>query len=154
MVEGLDDVWVRIAQCCAPVPGDDIVGFVTVGRGVSAHRSDCVNVANLPRNRMIEVSWAPDRSGTFAVWIQVEALDRSGLLRDVTATITELGGNILASSSATSRDRVAMLRYEVELADPSQVAKLVAILGGVDGVYDAFRIMPHSSGRSTARSSG
>jgi len=143
IVEGLDDVWVRIAQCCAPVPGDDIVGFVTVGRGVSAHRSDCVNVANLPRNRMIEVSWAPDRAVTFAVWIQVEALDRSGLLRDVTATITDLGGNILASSSATRRDRVAVLRYEVELADTSQVAKMVSLLGSVDGVFDAFRIMPH-----------
>ena len=143
VVEGLDDVWVRIAQCCAPVPGDDIVGFVTVGRGVSAHRSDCVNVTSLPQNRMIEVNWAPDRAGTFAVWLQVEALDRAGLLRDASAAVSETGANILASSTATGRDRVAVLRYEVELADPSQVPKLVAALSAVDGVYDAFRIMPH-----------
>lgn len=147
IVEGLDDVWVRIAQCCGPVPGDDIIGFVTVGRGVSVHRSDCTNVDTLSaqRDRMIDVSWSPERVGRFAVWIQVECLDRSGLLRDVSATVTELGGNIVASSSATSRDRVAVLRYEVELSDASQVDKLVGQLRAVDGVYEAFRIMPQGS---------
>lgn len=146
IVEGLDDVWVRIAQCCGPVPGDDIIGFVTVGRGVSVHRSDCTNVDTLSaqRDRMIDVAWSPERVGRFAVWIQVECLDRSGLLRDVSASVTDVGGNIVASSSATSRDRVAVLRYEVELSDASQVDKLVAQLRAVDGVYEAFRIMPQS----------
>ncbi len=145
IVEGLDDVWVRVAKCCAPVPGDAIVGFVTVGRGVSVHRADCTNLASLTTqlDRMIDVSWSPDRVGSFAVWMQVEALDRPGLLRDVTAQITDVGGNIVASSSATGRDRVAILRYEVELADPTQLAKVQVALRSVDGVYDAFRIVPH-----------
>ena len=144
IVEGLDDVWVRIARCCAPVPGDDILGFVTVGRGVSVHRSDCTNVEAMGdrRERMIEVAWAPERVGVFAVWVQVEGLDRSGLLRDVTSSISDMGGNITASSSATGRDRVAVLRYEVELSDPAQVERLVAELRGVDGVYDAYRLLP------------
>ncbi|MDF1597790.1 MAG: bifunctional (p)ppGpp synthetase/guanosine-3',5'-bis(diphosphate) 3'-pyrophosphohydrolase [Acidimicrobiia bacterium] len=149
IVEGLDDVWVRVARCCAPVPGDDIVGFVTVGRGVSVHRSDCTNIVAMGerRERMIEVAWAPERVGTFAVWVQVEALDRSGLLRDVTTAVSDLGGNITASSSATGRDRVAVLRYEVELSDPAQVERLVEDLRGVEGVYDAYRLVPGGSDR-------
>ena len=148
IVEGLDDVLVRVAQCCAPVPGDEIVGFVTVGRGVSVHRADCTNLAVLSeqRDRMIDVSWSPDRSGSFAVWMQVEALDRSGLLRDVTSVITDAGGNIVASSSATGRDRVAVLRYEVEMSDPSLVSRIQTNLRSVDGVYDAFRIVPGGDG--------
>jgi GTP pyrophosphokinase len=144
VVEGLDDVWVRIARCCSPVPGDDIVGFVTVGRGVSVHRSDCTNVAALVdrKERMIEVLWAPERVGRFAVWLQVEALDRPKLLRDATAVISEAGGNILASSSNTGKDRVAILRYEVELSDPGQVEGIVADLQEVEGVFDAYRLLP------------
>ncbi len=148
IVEGLDDVWVRIARCCTPVPGDDIIGFVTVGRGVSVHRSDCTNVEAMGdrRERMIEVIWSPERSGVFAVWIQVEALDRSGLLRDVTSAVSDLGGNITASSSGTGRDRVAILRYEVELSEPAQVERLVAELRTVEGVYEAYRLVPGGSG--------
>jgi GTP pyrophosphokinase len=147
IVEGLDDVWVRIARCCAPVPGDDIVGFVTVGRGVSVHRSDCTNVEAMGdrTERMIEVAWAPDRVGRFSVWIQVEALDRPKLLRDVTSLISDVGGNILASSSSVGRDLVAMLRYEIELGDPGQVETMVASLRAVDSVFDAYRLVPRST---------
>lgn len=144
IVEGLTDLMIRIARCCAPVPGDEIVGFVTVGRGVSVHRADCTNIAALDSDhaeRMLEVAWTPDRVGSFTVWVQVEALDRTKLLRDVTAAISEIGGNITASSSITGRDRVAILRYEVELSDPGQVGNLVADLRGVDGVFAAFRLM-------------
>jgi GTP pyrophosphokinase len=144
IVEGLDDMLVRIARCCAPVPGDAIQGFVTVGRGVSVHRADCTNVAALSAGsgeRMVEVSWAPERVGSFTIWVQVEALDRTKLLRDVTSVISDLGGNITASSSVTGRDRVAVLRYEVELSDPGMVAKLIADLRGVDGVFAAFRLV-------------
>ena len=95
---------------------------------------------------MIDVAWAPERVGSFAVWIQVEALDRPGLLRDVSAQITDSGGNIVASSSATGRDRVAVLRYEIELSDAGQVGRVQAALRGVDGVYDAFRIVPQGDG--------
>ena len=147
IVEGLDDVWVRIARCCSPVPGDDIVGFVTVGRGVSVHRSDCTNIEAMGdrTERMIEVAWAPERVGRFSVWVQVEALDRPKLLRDVTSLISDVGGNILASSSSVGRDRVAMLRYEIELGDPGQVDTLVASLRAVDSVFDAYRLVPRAN---------
>jgi len=147
IVEGLDDVWVRVARCCDPVPGDDIVGFVTVGRGVSVHRADCGNVAALGERaeRMIEVVWAPERVSSFTVWFQVEALDRPRLLRDVTSVISDAGGNIVASTTQTDSDRVAVLRYEVELSDPSQVDQVAAEMRSVKGVYDAFRLTPGGS---------
>ena len=147
VVEGLDDVWVRMARCCNPVPGDDIAGFVTVGRGVSVHRADCGNVLALGDRveRMIEVSWAPDRVGSFSVWFQVEALDRPNLLRDVTSAISDAGGNITASSTATDADRVATLRYEVELSDPGQVDRVLADMRSVDSVYEAFRLVPRGN---------
>jgi guanosine-3',5'-bis(diphosphate) 3'-pyrophosphohydrolase len=142
IVEGLEDVWVRVARCCAPVPGDDIVGFVTVGRGVSVHRSDCTNIHALGEERMIDVAWAPGSVGRFSVWIQIEALDRPRMLRDVTEWISEVGGDIRASSSTTSSDRTAVLRYEVELSDPGQLDRLVVGLRGIEGVYDAYRLVP------------
>jgi guanosine-3',5'-bis(diphosphate) 3'-pyrophosphohydrolase len=144
IVEGLDDMMVRIARCCAPVPGDAIVGFVTVGRGVSVHRADCTNLGAMTeggRDRMVEVAWPADRIGRFTVWVQVEALDRTKLLRDTTEVISDLGGNITASSSITGRDRVAILRYEVELADPEQLSRLLSGLRAVEGVFGAFRLM-------------
>ena len=142
VVEGQDDMLVQLARCCSPVPGDQIVGYVTVGRGVSVHRSDCTNVASLTgrRERTVEVSWPTDIAGAFVVWIQVEALDRARLLRDVTSVVSDTGGNITASSTATGEDRVAVLKYEVELSDPSQLPRLLTDIRGVDGVYTAFRL--------------
>jgi GTP pyrophosphokinase len=137
----MEDMLIHIARCCAPVPGDPIVGFITVGRGVSVHRADCTNIADLNDSRLVEVSWPPDRVGAFAVWIQVEALDRTRLLRDVTGAISDLGGNIIASSSVTGRDRVAILRYEVELSDPGALPRLLADLKGVDGVFASYRLV-------------
>ena len=141
-VEGNDDMLVSLAQCCSPVPGDAIVGYVTVGRGVSVHRADCTNVASLTerRERTVEVSWPTDISGAFVVWIQVEALDRARLLRDVTAVVSDTGGNITASSTNTNEDRVAILKYEVELSDPSQLPRLLTDIRAVDGVFTAFRL--------------
>ncbi len=142
VVEGQDDMLVHLARCCSPVPGDEIVGYVTVGRGVSVHRADCTNVSSLSekRERAVEVSWPATGTGAFVVWIQIEALDRTRLLRDVTAMISDTGGNITASSTHTGDDRIAILRYEVELSDPSQLGKLLADLRGVDGVFTAFRL--------------
>jgi len=142
VVEGQDDMLVQLAQCCSPVPGDQIVGYVTVGRGVSVHRADCTNVASLTarRERTVDVSWPTDISGAFVVWIQVEALDRARLLRDVTAVVSDTGGNITASSTNTNEDRVAVLKYEVELSDPSQLTRLLTDIRGVDGVFTAFRL--------------
>ncbi len=146
IVEGMDDLLVRIARCCAPVPGDDIVGFVTVGRGVSVHRSDCANVGALEdrSERMIDVAWAPDQSGSFFVWIQVEALDRPRLLGDVTTALSDLGANIYASSSATGRDRIAILRYEIELSDAGLLERTIAELRKVDAVFDVYRLVPQA----------
>ena len=142
VVEGLADMWVRLARCCAPVPGDDIVGFVTVGRGVSVHRADCTNIAALGERaeRMIEVAWAPSEVGSFRVWLQVEALDRPKLLKDVTSSLSDLGVNIHASSSAIGRDRVAVLRFEVEVSDTDRMDRALAEVRAVDGVFNAYRL--------------
>jgi GTP pyrophosphokinase len=146
IVEGMDDLLVRIARCCAPVPGDNIIGFVTVGRGVSVHRADCANIGALEERseRLIEVAWASEQTGSFYVWLQVEALDRPRLLRDVTSVLSDLGANIHASSSGTGADRIAILRYEVELSDPQLMSRAIAELRGVDGVFDAYRLVPQS----------
>ena len=143
VVEGLEDMLVRMAKCCGPVPGDDIVGFVTVGRGVSVHRADCGNIGSLTdrSERMVEVAWAAEQTSTFFVWIQVEALDRPRLLKDVTTVLSDYGANIHASSSVTGRDRIALLRYEVELSDRDALDTLLNGLRGVDAVYDAYRLV-------------
>jgi GTP diphosphokinase / guanosine-3',5'-bis(diphosphate) 3'-diphosphatase len=107
------------------------------------HESDAL--ADDKRERMVDVAWSADRIGTFTVWVQVEALDRTKLLRDVTEVISDLGGNITASSSITGRDRVAILRYEVELSDPGAMDKLINDLRGVDGVFAAFRLVSEPS---------
>ena len=141
-VEGQDDMLVHLARCCSPVPGDPIVGYVTVGRGVSVHRADCTNVASLVkrRERTVDVSWPAEGAGEFVVWIQVEGLDRTRLLKDVTTVVSDTGGNITASSTLVGDDRVAILRYDVELSDPSQLSALLSDLRGVDGVFTAFRL--------------
>jgi GTP pyrophosphokinase len=138
----MDDMLVRLARCCEPLPGDPIEGFVTIGRGVSVHRLDCTNIDTLrdQHERIVDVSWAGDQIAGYAVWIQVEALDRTLLLRDVTAAISDTEGNISASSTVTGRDRVAVLRYEVELSDPTQLPRMLADIRGVDGVYAVKRI--------------
>ena len=143
IVEGFEDMLVRMAKCCGPVPGDDIIGFVTIGRGVSVHRADCGNIGSLTERaeRMVDVDWAAEQTGTFFVWIQVEALDRSRLLRDVTAALSDYGANIHASSSVTGRDRIALLRYEIELSDREALEGLLQGMRDVDGVYEAYRLI-------------
>src|SRR5437763_2892038 len=120
-VEGLQDLMVRLARCCAPVPGDEIIGFVTIGRGVSVHRADCANAVVLSTtqgDRLIEVEWDPTHEGAYFATIAVEALDRSRLLRDIITVLSDAHVNILASTSHTGTDRIAMLRFDFELADP------------------------------------
>jgi guanosine-3',5'-bis(diphosphate) 3'-pyrophosphohydrolase len=143
VVEGLEDMLVRMAKCCGPVPGDDIIGFVTLGRGVSVHRADCSNIGGLSdkAERIVDVAWAEGHSEAYYVWIQVEALDRAKLLRDVTASLSDFGANIHASSSVTGRDRIALLRYEIELSDREALEYVLVNLQTIDGVYDAYRLV-------------
>ncbi len=145
-VEGLDDVMIRLSRCCTPVPGDEIMGFVTRGRGVSVHRADCANAASLSsrqHDRLIEVEWDQDRSAdTFVVSVEVKALDRSRLLRDVSATLADHHVNILACATQTGADRISRMRFDFELADPSHLDSLVTTLRRIDSVYDAYRVLP------------
>jgi GTP pyrophosphokinase len=143
-VEGLDDVMVRLSRCCTPVPGDDIMGFVTRGRGVSVHRTDCANAAGLTDHaeRLIDVEWDHDQPATFVVSVEVEALDRSRLLRDISQVLSEYHVNIMSSTSQTSSDRVAKFRFDFELADPSHLDTILTALKRVDSVYAAYRVLP------------
>ncbi|QHT55862.1 bifunctional (p)ppGpp synthetase/guanosine-3',5'-bis(diphosphate) 3'-pyrophosphohydrolase [Cellulomonas sp. H30R-01] len=142
VVKGVDDIWVKLAKCCTPVPGDDIVGFVTRGAGVSVHRSDCVNVDALRSQpeRLVDVEWSHTSSTLFLVQIQVEALDRSRLLSDVTRVLSDHHVNILSASVSTSRDRVALSRFVFEMAEPSHLASVLAAVRKVEGVFDVYRI--------------
>jgi guanosine-3',5'-bis(diphosphate) 3'-pyrophosphohydrolase len=142
VVEGDPDVWVRLSRCCTPVPGDEIVGFVTRGHGVSVHRSTCVNAGNLKSqpDRLVDVKWSPGEDSVFLVAIQVEALDRPRLLSDVTRVLSDQHVNILSASVATSRDRVAISRFTFEMGDPKHLGHVLKAVRSVDGVYDAYRV--------------
>ncbi|HEX9824025.1 MAG TPA: bifunctional (p)ppGpp synthetase/guanosine-3',5'-bis(diphosphate) 3'-pyrophosphohydrolase [Actinomycetota bacterium] len=144
MVQGGTDVWVKLARCCMPVPGDEIVGFVTRGQGVSVHRADCPNAKALQsqKDRFIDVSWRSGKPTNFVVSIQIEALDRKKLLGDVATVLSEQQVNILSASSQTGRDRVAKLRFTFELASLSHLASVLQSIRKVDAVFDAYRVLP------------
>jgi GTP pyrophosphokinase len=144
LVAGADDLWVNLARCCTPVPGDEIVGFVTRGRGVSVHRADCPNVRALATqaDRFIDVSWRPGRGTSFVVAVQIEALDRKKLLGDVATALAEHQINILAATSTVGKDRVAKLRFTFELADITHLAGILQSVKRVDSVFDAYRVVP------------
>jgi guanosine-3',5'-bis(diphosphate) 3'-pyrophosphohydrolase len=148
-VEGLDDVMVRLSRCCTPVPGDEIIGFVTRGRGVSVHRSDCSNAAELASSdvgRMIEVEWDRESTGNFIAAVELKALDRTRLGVDVWKVISDNHLNILRSDSITGADRVSRMRFEFELADPAHLDSLISSLKRIDSVYDAYRVLPNKGG--------
>lgn len=147
------DMLVRLAHCCNPVAGDDIVGFITRGRGVSVHRATCPNVKGLMEHpeRMIQVDWDGAADALFQVEIVVECLDRMGLLKDVTIAIGDAGGNILSAATATNREGIATLRFLVEISDASGLDPLLAAISRVDSVYDARRIMPGEGAKQMRR---
>jgi len=149
VVRGVSDVWVKLARCCTPVPGDEIVGFVTRGSGVSVHRTDCSNVAALRRDveRMVDVEWAPTASSMFLVAVQVEALDRERLLSDVTRVLSDKHLNILSATVLTGNDRIAKSKFTFEMADPKHLGDVLKAVRSVEGVFDVYRLM---SGRSEA----
>ncbi|MGC8462964.1 MAG: RelA/SpoT family protein [Acidimicrobiales bacterium] len=144
-VEGLDDLMVRLSRCCTPVPGDEIVGFVTRGRGVSVHRADCANAAALAsrsRERLIEVEWDHRSSGVFVATIEVVAIDRSRLLADVTSVVSEHHLNIVGANTQTDADRISRMRFDIELADPAHLEAVLGSIRQLDAVYDVYRILP------------
>ena len=140
LVKGSADVMTKMARCCTPVPGDEIIGFITRGDGVSVHRQDCSNVGGLNPDRVVEVEWSSDSRGVFMVQIQVEALDRSGLLSDVTRVLTENHVNILSAAVSTGRDRVALSKFVFEMADPSHLDHVLNQVRRIEAVYDVYRI--------------
>ena len=142
VVVGTADVWVKLARCCTPVPGDPIMGFITRGNGVSVHRTDCTNAESLlsQPDRLIEVEWAPSAASVFLVQLQVEALDRNRLLSDVTRVLSDQHVNILSASVQTSRDRVAISKFTFEMGDPSHLDHVIKAVRKIDGVFDVYRI--------------
>ncbi|MGH9285002.1 MAG: ACT domain-containing protein, partial [Acidimicrobiales bacterium] len=138
------------SKCCTPVPGDEIMGFVTRGRGVSVHRLDCANAAALlggEQGRLIEVEWDNERRGVFVASIEVKALDRTGLLLDVTRVLSEHHLNILAHTGHAGSDRISSIRFDVELAEVAHLDSVLASVKRVDSVFDAYRVLP-AKGRS------
>src|SRR5207249_10552951 len=133
--------------CCTPVPGDGVLGFVTRGQGVSVHRTDCPNAKALRAepDRLSDVSWAEGKSTSFVVSIMVEALDRTRLLSDVATFLSDSHVNILSATSGTGKDRITRLRFTFELADIAHLSSILASVKRVDGVFDAFRVVPSSS---------
>ncbi|KRF37734.1 RelA/SpoT family protein [Nocardioides sp. Soil805] len=142
IVKGVEDLWVKLAKCCTPVPPDPILGFVTKGGGVSVHRKDCTNAGDLENQpeRLLEVEWAPTSQSTFLVNIQVEALDRARLLSDITMVLSDAHVNILSATLSTTRDRVAKSRFSFEMADASHLDSVLRTVRSVPGVFDAYRV--------------
>lgn len=141
-VPGAPGVLTKLAKCCTPVPGDEILGFITRGGGVSVHRTDCTNAGSLQEQaeRITEVQWAPSASSVFLVAIQVEALDRHRLLSDVTRVLADEKVNILSASVTTSGDRVAVSRFTFEMGAPKHLGHLLNVVRTVEGVYDVYRV--------------
>ena len=142
LVRGAPDILVKLAKCCTPVPGDEIMGFVTRGSGVSVHQTACVNVAELMTQpeRIIEVEWAPSSTSVFLVQVQIEALDRSGLLSDVTRVLSEHHVNILSATVSTSSDRLALSKFVFEMGDTTHLERVLNAVRRIDAVYDVYRV--------------
>jgi guanosine-3',5'-bis(diphosphate) 3'-pyrophosphohydrolase len=141
-VIGASDLLVKLAKCCTPVPGDDILGFVTRGSGISVHRVDCANAASLRTEpeRLIPVEWAPNAKSSFLVAIQIEALDRNRLLSDITRALSDQHVNILSAALNTSKDRICRAKFTFETADPTHLDHVLRAVRGVPAVYEAYRI--------------
>ena len=144
IVEGYDDIQVRMAKCCVPVPGDDILGFVTITNGISIHRSDCLNVKidSKKGERIIDVSWAFESNTGIIIWLEIEAIDRPYLLRDATIAISDNGGNILVAKSVTSSKRIVSLLFQIEISDNKQLEEIIRDAKNIESVFDASRIFP------------
>ena len=144
IVEGYDDIKVRMAKCCVPVPGDDIIGFVTINQGISIHRSDClnVNIDNSKGERIVDVSWGFDTHSGSIVWLEIEAIDRPYLLRDATIAISDNGGNILVAKSITNSKRIVSLLFQIELSDNAQLDTIISDAKDIENVFEVNKVHP------------
>jgi guanosine-3',5'-bis(diphosphate) 3'-pyrophosphohydrolase len=142
-VKGVEDVAVRLAKCCRPVPGDKIAGYVSLGRGITIHRNDCKNVKALRKapERFVDVSWDGENEASYRVELQVDAYDRTRLLEDLSRTFAEAGINILEATCTTKHPMVKN-RFVVEVGDTQQLKQCVSRLRNVDSVFDAYRVTP------------
>ena len=144
IVEGYDDIQVRMAKCCVPVPGDDILGFVTISNGISVHRSDCMNIQidSTKGERIIDVAWGFSTHTGNIIWLEIEAIDRPYLLRDATIAISDNGGNILVAKSVTSSKRIVSLVFQIEISDNTQLEEIIKDSKNIENVFEAARIFP------------
>ncbi len=144
VVKGIDEVYVRLSRCCNPLPGDDIIGFITRGRGVSVHRADCPNAADLKKNpeRMIDVAWEDDVKSTFQVEIHIEAIDRLRLLQDIVVFLADQGVNIVSNTLNVHKDDIVEMSFLFEVSDTSRIAQIINGLKSIEGVFDARRMLP------------
>jgi len=142
-VKGADNVAVRLAKCCRPVPGDTIAGYVSLGRGITIHRADCKNVKALMKSpeRFVEVAWEGENESSYRVELQIDAYDRTRLLEDLSRTFSEAGINILGASCMTKHPMVKN-RFVVEVGDTEQLKQCISRLRNVESVFDAYRITP------------
>ena len=142
LVKGIADIQVKLAKCCTPVPGDEILGFITKGGAVSVHRTDCTNADALRAEaaRLVDVGWDPNSASVFLVTVQVEALDRRGLLTDISRTLSDYKVSILSANLSMSKDRMAISRFSFEMADPEHLGHLLRAVRSVEGVYDVYRV--------------
>ncbi len=142
IVEGYDDIKVRMARCCVPVPGDDILGFITISNGISIHRSDCLNIKidSSKGERIIDVTWGFNAQSGSIVWLEIEAIDRPYLLRDATIAISDNGGNILVAKSLTNSKRIVTLLFQVEISGSEQLDSIIIDAKNIENVFDVQRV--------------
>ena len=141
IVKGIDNCLVKLSKCCNPVPGDEIVGYITKGRGVSVHRKDCKNVKDLlsQENRMIDVSWYTDKPSTYNVDISIFSNDRDGLLADIIATMQNQKMPLISVTSKVTKERIVITELTIEVSNITQLNNAIKALRKVDSVYEVKR---------------
>jgi guanosine-3',5'-bis(diphosphate) 3'-pyrophosphohydrolase len=141
-VKGIDNVMVRFAKCCNPVPGDPIIGYITKGRGVSVHRGDCINLSDgsVDTNRLIEVSWVGEHKASYNAEIQLVARDRRAILADITNAIADIKINVTAINARTARNKLVVINITMEINDTQQLEKVMRYLGRLQDVVDVYRV--------------
>jgi GTP pyrophosphokinase len=141
-VKGIDNVMVRFAKCCNPVPGDPVIGYITKGRGVSVHRADCINLSDesVETNRLIEVSWVGEHKASYNAEIQLVAKDRQAILADITNAIADIKINVTAINARTARNKQVVINMNMEIHDTQQLEKVMKYLGRLQDVVDVYRV--------------